>query len=368
MRDRERAAILLAAVTDGARSAASLSRTELRWLAAPLVDRLLERSAELRHEDPEGMIQAAEAARRLAFHLPTRRYGRKVVADLRARTSAELGNALRVADDLHAAADLLAEAAFWARRGTGDLRLAARLGDLAGSLLSDQRRFREAVEVLTRVQRLFEQLGDPHLAGRALISQGIFTEQDGRPEKAVLLFARGLRSLEPERDLSLELTAVQGMVLALLHVGFPETAQRLLEARRPLYERDGKRLNQTRLRWLEGKVAFALGEDARAEAALREAKSCYEKLGKTYDAALASLDLALVLLRQGRRLEIVRLAREMIRTFRALGIEREVVATLILLRQACEEAGTETAEIGARIRTAATVISGLRSRPRKAGR
>lgn len=144
-RDQERGALTAAEILDGARPVAEISWPELRDLIPSLVGVLLERSAALRYQDPAAMVAEAGRAAQLACVLPARRYGARVTADLRARALAELANAYRVADNLAMAASVLGDASSWAHRGTGDLRLAARLGDLSASLLSDERRFGEAI-------------------------------------------------------------------------------------------------------------------------------------------------------------------------------------------------------------------------------
>ena len=356
-RDRERGAGRASAVLADGRPVESIPWPELKEMIVPLAELLLERSASLRYSNPAAMIRDAEAARTLIFLIPPRRYGKRVAADLRAGVLAELGNAYRVADNLDMAGDTLAEAASWARQGTGDPRLLARVGDLAASLHADNRRFNEAIEMLARVQAFYEQLGDHHLAGRSLISQGMFTQEDGRPLEATALYASGLRCLEPERDPNLELTAVHGLAYCLHEAGCSAQARELLIEKRPLYERLAEPLKMARLSWLEGKIAFALGEDADAEASLLGAKQRYLEARKEGDAALVSLDLALVLTRHGRRLELAALVDEMLKTFRRLAIRREAVAALVLLRKVCERPGFEAEALSARIRAAAALLT-----------
>lgn len=360
-RDRESGAALAAAVLADERPIEAIPWPELQELIAPLAEQFLQRSSSLRYSDPVGMIRDAEAARKLVFLASPRRYGRRVTADLKARVLAEVGNAYRVADDLDTAGDTLAESAAWARRGTGDPRLLARIGDLAASLHADNRRFGEAIAMLERVRSFYEQLGDYHRAGRALISQGMFTQEDGRPLEAIAVYACGLKCLEPGRDLNLELSAVHGLAYCLHEAGCSAQARDLLVEKRPLYERLAEPLKMVRLRWLEGKIAFALEDDAEAEIALRAARHGYQKAGKEYDVALVALDLALVLAKHSRRHELVVLVDDMVATFRRLKIRREGFAALILLRKVCERPAFEAEALSARIRATAAL---LEQRPR----
>ena len=356
-RDRERGAERAAAVLEEEQPVESIPWPELQELLVPLADRLLERSASLRYQDPQGMVRDAEAARKLIFLVSTQRYGKKVMADLRARVLAELGNAYRVTDDLDTAGDTLAEAASWARRGTGNSRLLSRVGELAASLHADKRRFDEAIAILEQVRSFYEQLGDYHSVGRALIKQGMFTQEDGRPLEAIAVYACGLKCLEPERAPDLELTAVHGLAYCLHEAGCSAQARELLIEKRYLYERLAEPLKMARLSWLEGKIAFALEDDAESEASLRGARERYLKAGKEGDAALVSLDLGLVLAKHERRLELLSLVDGMIATFRRLDIRREGFAALIILRKACQKPGFEAEALGERIRATAALLT-----------
>ena len=356
-RDQERGALAVAEILDGVRPLAEVSWPELRDLLPSFIGVLLERSAALRYQDPAEMVTEARRAAQIACALPARRYGAKVKADLRARTLAELANAYRVADNFGMAASVLGDASAWASRGTGDLRLAARLGDLSASFLSDERRFREAIALLERVRVQYEQLGENHLAGRALIKQGLFTGYAGQAESAVLLLAQGLKLLEPGREPALRLSGLHAMALHLVDAGHPQAARDLVEGARSLYQRDGSRLNQIRLRWLEGKIAFGLGEDVEAESAFQAAREGFLAEVQQFDAALVSLDLALVLAKQGRRKEIFLLVDRMVATFRRLGIRREALAALVLLRKVSGMPGPAEA-LSARIRAAAALLAG----------
>jgi tetratricopeptide (TPR) repeat protein len=356
-RDRESGAGRAEALLADEQPVESIPWPELQELLVPLAERFLERSASLRYSDPAGMIRDAEAALKLVSLVPPRRYGKRVAADLRARVLAEVGNAYRVSDDLDTAGDTLAEAAAWARRGTGDQRLLARVGDLAASLYADRRQFEEAIATLARVQSFYEQLGDHHCVGRALISQGMFTQEDGRPLEAIAVYACGLKCLEPERDPNLELTAVHGLAYCLHEAGCSAQARELLIERQYLYECLAEPLKMARLGWLEGKIAFSLQDDAESEVSLRGARQLYLKAGKDGDAALVSLDLALVLAKQERQRELVALVEEMVATFRRLQIRREAFAALIILRRACQRPVFEAEALSARIRATAALLA-----------
>ncbi|HEX7185173.1 MAG TPA: hypothetical protein VF756_25330 [Thermoanaerobaculia bacterium] len=304
----------------------------------------LERCQALRHSDPEGLVMLAGMAVTLAERIsPGRLHGEEAVADLQARAWAELGNARRVSDDLPGAEADLARALDRAGRGTGDPRLLARIMDLTASLLTDQRRFREAFQLLDWVHAIYLSRGETHAAGRALISKGISAGYALDAEEAVRLLAQGLRLIDARRDPQLVLAGVHSLSLFLVDCGRLEEARRLLSCSRPLYARHGERLDQLKARWVEGLVATELKDDRDAEQALLEVRAGFAETELAYDTALVSLDLAAVWLRNGRTAEIKALLDETVAVFRARKIRREAIGALLMLRAAFEQEGATIA-------------------------
>jgi tetratricopeptide (TPR) repeat protein len=360
-RDRSRGEALLGSVRSGTRTLSSLSSTERRLHDLARMEALLARCVALRYEHPEGMVEAAEGAREIAFRVHALPYGQAVVADLRARALAELGNAYRINDDLDRAATALGEAAHWLERGTGDEQLLARLGELAASLYRDQRRFDMAIGLLEKVRRIYERIGDSPNAARAAIIQAMVNREAGNTDEAIRLHFYGMRRLWPAGDPHLKLTVVHDLALCLIDAGQADSARLLVAGARRLYGGAGE-LNRIRLIWLRGKVWSVLELDVRAEGALHKASAAFTQAGKPGDAALVSLDLALLWLRQGRRDAIVSLVGEMLQTFQALGIRRELLATFVVLRQSCTRADTRPEVIEAHIRMLGAVLAEIRSR------
>ncbi|HYH45978.1 MAG TPA: hypothetical protein VEG34_09845, partial [Thermoanaerobaculia bacterium] len=80
-----------------------------------------------------------------------------------------------------------------------------------------------------------------------------------------------------------------------------------------------------------------LGDEAAAEQVYREVQKEFLRLGLAYDAALVSLDLALLYSRQGRNEDLRQLSAEILPVFEARDVHREALATLLLFRRAVEE-------------------------------
>jgi hypothetical protein len=116
-----------------------------------------------------------------------------------------------------------------------------------------------------------------------------------------------------------------------------EEADRLFFEVREAFERSGRPLDLLRLRWTEGKIAFGLGRLQDAEAAFREVQEAFLARAMGYDAALVSLDLAILYAQEHRIEDLKRLATEILQVFKSRDVHREAVAALVLFQTACEE-------------------------------
>jgi len=335
---------------------------DLRPRRGPLeVEMLLAASADQRYTDPQEMVHLAELALFAAERLEQDRYGRAVISDMRARAWAELANAYRVAEDFVEAEQAMVRAVGWQSRGSGDPWLVARIATLMASLLADERRFADAGELLDQVHAFYCRTGDRHLAGRTLITRGIFAGYDNEPREALTLLTQGLEMIDSREDWRLAAQAVQAILWNLVECRRYRQARIHLWRSRSLLVRHGGSLHLLRLRWLDGRIYAGLGDLGRAERELLATRQGFEAAGSPYDAALVSLDLAAVWLRQRKTSQVRLLVDEMIATFRALRIGREAVAALLLLREA-RDGDEPTLE---RVRAVALLLAELERQPRR---
>jgi tetratricopeptide (TPR) repeat protein len=283
------------------------------------------------------MVLTAELAVALSNRLDPGFSGDAMVADLQAYALAELGNARRVADDLPGAESHLSRALARAAEGSGDPLLLARLMDLTASLYTDQRRFDEARQLLDAVYTIYEQEGDRHSAGRALISKGVSTNYAFNVDEAVQLFIQGLSLIDPARDPRLAMIAIHNLIWSLVESGKAVQANELFELSRQIFSVHVERLDAVRAIWLEGRIAAGLGNDELAEQRFREARASFEEIKLPYDMALVSLDMAALWLRAGRIDDIKELIDETIAVFHARGIRRESIGMLLILREAFQK-------------------------------
>jgi len=264
------------------------------------------------------------------------------LAGLRARTWAQLGNALRIKSDLDGAAAAFRSAdALMAAHPRLGLLDKARIFDLKASLCKDRRHFAEAARLLDRVITIYQRLGQSNLTGRALSQKAMLQFHTGDREGCMVLLRRALDLIDPHEDPRCYLNARHNLILALADDGKPREAFALLFHTRPLYLKLGDRMNLLRLRWLEGQVARGLHRLEQAETAFREVRSAFVEMGLEYDVALVSLDLATVFAEQGRATEMRRLAEEMLVFFESHQILPEAMAAFLVFCNAArmEQAG-----------------------------
>ena len=333
-RDRERLVRCLDLIRRSPQGYDGLSFEQVQeFQGRPLVEALLQASFEARFKDHRAMRWLAYNAAMAADSLRPEEYGRALTFDLRARAWAELANAYRVNEEIDEAEAAFRRARTLLAEGTGSLLLLARVADLEASLLNDQRKLAEACELLDGVYRLYLDLGDPHLAGRALVKKAIATRYGGDPRQGVQIFREALSLLDAERDPQLVAVCQQGLVGTLADCGqFGEAGRLLLESGlRKTFAAEPVAL--LKVRWVEAKILGGLGKLSQAERALIEVRNEFLRIGNDSEAALVGLDLAAVWLRQKKVRELHQLSRSMLATFRSLGIQPEADEALRFLRE-----------------------------------
>lgn len=307
-----------------------------------LVQLLLRRSREAARTDGAEASELAELALALVDHLPPEPYHPDWLADLRARTWAVVGNARRVNDEL-----LSAEAAF--RRavttielaGTGRPEVRADVLEQLAALKISQRRFQQAHRLLREVEdtlRLTTAEGteSPEALIRVLLHRARAHEEAGETDQALAILEDLPALLKDAGEPRLLLCARHNLLSSLVAAGRFEDAREELPRVQAL-QRHGSEADRWRLRWVEGRIAQGLGDVERAESLLRKVRERFLDREQGYDAALVSLDLALLYAGAGRRRELEDLAAEILPLFHSLGVEREAFASLLLFQRAVEQ-------------------------------
>jgi tetratricopeptide (TPR) repeat protein len=306
-----------------------------RFQTPAVCDLLIEESR--RTPEPAGAAEWAALAVEAAGLLDARQVGSTLIRSLAARAWGRLGDARRLAGDLAGAEEALATAAK-ALAEDGDALDRAELLELQARLLAEQDRFDDAECLLGRTLALYRALGERHPEGRVLILAAAVRNRRGGEAAASETLGRlreGLDRLDEDREPALAAAAFHRLTGMLAAAGQGEEARVALGRARSLYERLADTPNLVRLRLLEGTLA-AMGSEAEAETAFREAMRESLRVGLAREAARALLELALLYARQDRPEELQELAEELRPICQVPGAGMSVTMALLFFRSLVE--------------------------------
>jgi tetratricopeptide (TPR) repeat protein len=308
-----------------------------RYQTWGLLERMLDESWECRGSSRVQARELVGLAIHLAPHLDTSYYQSEIVEDLQARAWSYLANLRRIAADLDGAEEAFQIAYAHLKSGTREPLERALFLDLKASLRGTQRRLAEARKLLHRAIDIFLCNGDRHRAGKSLVSLSGILGHAGDTEQAIAVLHRSLSLIDPSQDERLLLCAWQNLIDHVVSLGRFIEAQGLYRKARPLYRKYAEDCEfGTRRLCLKGRIAHGLGQHLEAEALLLEARERFLAEEIPFDAAVVSLELAVIYAEQKRTAELKQLAAEMLPIFTALKIHREALAALMFLKQAVD--------------------------------
>lgn len=311
--------------------------TARRFRSAELCELLLATSHELRYSDTEQMEELAQLAVTVAGQMdPGAAGGPAALHDLRAKACAYLGNAFRIRGRFAAAERALMRSEAHRSAGSRSLSLEVLVLELTASLLESRRDFAGALERLELACAIHQERRDDQALAKTLVQTGIVWGYANRPATAVRLLRRALALLESGQAPRLTFIALHALAWNLADAGYPEEALEVHHASGELADDARSSLVDLKVAWLQGHLAAALGRDIVAERELSRALYGYEGLKMPYEAALVSLELAVLYARCGRFGELDRLTGEILPIFESLGIEPEAHATILLRRSASQ--------------------------------
>jgi len=311
--------------------ASRLARARGRFRSPGLVRLLLDESRRRLPGQPAEALHFAE----LAWKVANRNPGITEFYELYVLATATMANACRAQDQNSRAEELFALARqIMDKHGVTDPAVIARVDDLVGSLRKDQRRFPEAERLLKRAAVLYGLVRSAEDHARVLVKLADTYCARGSLGPAIETIQTALGLLGPESDPTLRLCAHYNLAFYLVSAGRLDEAADHLEADEPLYRRFPEPWAQLRLLWLQGDIATGKGDLTAAEQAYRETREGFIAHRMSYDAAMVSLDLAILYLRGGRWGDVQQLAEEMISIFQAQDVDRETLAALRLFQEA----------------------------------
>ncbi|MGB5392159.1 MAG: zf-HC2 domain-containing protein [Thermoanaerobaculia bacterium] len=307
-----------------------------RFSSVELCRLALDRGYELGAHDPSEADSMIAMAVAIAEALDAENYPQGIVADLKARSYAHLGNVRRIRSDL-----VGSECAFRMARehwvaGTRSRKLEAIICHLEAALLSEKRQFDAAITMLDGVIENSAIEGERRLQGSAWLSKAFTLGANGDFAEAIEAIERGIAFVNPEVDPRLVLVAKHNLLVFLREEGRLSELAALYPETRDIHTRLGNAVDLTRFKWLEGQIAVDTDRLSEAETLFLEVKRFFIDKGMAHDVALVSLDLALVYLRQDRVAELKALAAEMLTIFRSLRVHQETLAALAFCRKSLE--------------------------------
>jgi tetratricopeptide (TPR) repeat protein len=303
------------------------------WFA---VEQLLQKSRTLWTSVPTEALALANLALVAVDHAERRSSSPLYLRDLRALCWAYIGNSWRVVGDFREAAPAFQQAQALLQKGTGDPLTQAEVYSLEASLRREMRNFETAVQLLHRAVRIYRRANEPHLLGRTLIKKAATFNDAGEPEQSLVPLQEARGFLKAEKEPRLMYLLQHELVRALLGAGHVRRALGELPELRRLSGL-GNHLDGVRIDWVEAQILIEAGShDPRAEGLLLQARQNLLDADLGYDAALVSLDLAALYLREGRVQQTRILAQEMVSIFQSRDIEREALAALLVFTKAAE--------------------------------
>lgn len=255
--------------------------------------------------------------------------------DLKTRAKAYLANAKRARGDLDEADQVFVEVRRSLATGcSNDVDLHAEVNRLEAGLRLDQRRLGDAEQLLDRAVLLHREQRDFKALSRVLIIRSGVRRHADNLAGALEDIHLALEHLSPETDAHLHLCALSNLALYSCDLGHHTEAKRLIDQHRDLYERSLSQLDRIRFSWLEGIIARGLGDVELSRQLLHRARTLYIADEHYFNAALVSLDLALLYLEQGRFQELRQVSLLVEPILRSKGLHREATAALLLFQRA----------------------------------
>jgi transcriptional regulator with XRE-family HTH domain len=312
---------------------------ESRYWTWAVAERLCEESVRAAAHQADQAAELTRLALRVAELAPGSEAWR---SRLQGYAWAFVANARRVLGDLPGAEEAFVQSdRLWVAGEPADLGVldGSRVFDLKGSLRQYQGRFEDALDLFELAQRAARGV---EAVGRILIKKASTLRQMGEYERSLTELRQANSLVEGSRDSRLTWLVQYLLTANLCDMGHPTEAEALLPAVREKAVDLGNELDVIRCLWLEGRVAVGLERREEALPALEQVRRYFTSKQIAYDAALASLEVAVLYLEAGQAGEVKRLAEEMLWIFTAQGVHQEALAALKLF---CEAARQESATV-----------------------
>jgi len=308
-----------------------------------LAHRLLDESFACLPANPMGSLERAKLAQVAAERASPQDREALVLAH------AHQGNALRAVGRLRDAGRHMAEARRRLHevddRGLRitELSVYATVDWMEGTYQRELSEFEHAEALLNHAVLLFSLKGNLATVYQVMLSLGELYIRQGNTRDALDAISKVLAYIQEADSPRLYWSARFNHAVYLAEAGLFQEARRELLACRAARALEHDEFFLRRARWLEGRIALGLGQDADAERLLAGVREGYLGDGSGINMALVSLDLACLYLETGDSAKLKRVAEEMALIFSANDVHREALAALVLFQEAVRQEGLTAA-------------------------
>ena len=297
-----------------------------------LVEALCETSRQWTRTDRKAAELLATKAIPLAQSAPVDVVDTQCRHELTALTYATLGNALRAQDQVTPAREAMELAEHHLSLAPArPLGLTAKILSLRATLESWERRYLDCLDTL---EQALESNPSSELRARLLLQSANVQVTLGRPMDGLTQVEEATGLISRSDEPHLWACAEQYRFWILTELGRFEEAAEILPQIRQLAENLGTPIEKLRLRWAEARLALGQNHQRDAEIQYREVSKGFLELGLSYNAALVTLELARLLLQQGRLEEVKTHVVRTMAEFHRQQVEPELMNALALLEEA----------------------------------
>jgi tetratricopeptide (TPR) repeat protein len=329
-----------------------------------LVELLVEESRRQASLNPSEAIAFAESAIAMAKRLPARRAGDETLvgpeeeeplgtshqAEVLALAHAVLGNAYRVSEDLpRAGAQLMIAENYMLDIREGCLFHArARVLSMKGSLLTDIRQLREAVEVLQEAQiaarRDRPQDGEleAEIAVKLATTLGLLGDHQRAIHTVAALLATPMTSSISSR---LRVALVQTHTWNLVRAGHTAQATKCIPDLKEAVQELGDPTCTLRVRWVEAQTMQTMGKHHEALEVFDDLQQAFVEMGCAHEFALLALEKSLVLHELGDTKGVIQSARTALDLLIPLQVSNEALCALSLVLRYAEKRRLQSAHL-----------------------
>lgn len=304
-----------------------------RFRSRSLAELLIEESRRVVREAPAEAQSLASLVETVLLWTPGA-LGEDWARELAVTARAWEANALRVGGELRAADRRFGELrATLGRELVVSEAVHAEICSLEASLRIDQVRLDEAQNLLDRAAVLYRQTDLVEPLAKVLMQRATLESRAGDLVAAVDVQGQALALLEKSGNTRLFVSSLINLCHDLHGLGRSTAAGELLNEHHVLLTGSGVwEWPQTQI--LRGRLALEQSDAAEAERLFLAARAELSRRGEAVRAAIASLDLALLYLAQGKTGDLRRIARSMGQVFEAEDLHEEAMATVVLFQQA----------------------------------